>query len=389
MTREAGRQFALLLVATLTVMSTVIIAPAMPRMAEAFAGVAHAELLTKLVLTMPALCIVFFAPIAGAIIDRFGRVRLLIASMLLYGGAGSAGYLLDDLHAILASRALLGIAIGGTMTTMTTLAGDYFQGEARNRFASLQSFVMSAGAVIGVGLGGVLAEMDWRLPFLLYLFGWGVVPAAMKWLDEPSAARRAADREASSTPTPVGRIALVYLTSFFAVSMFYLTPVQIPFLNREIGIMSASLSGLPIALSSLMAAAGSIAYPRLRHRFSFLGIYAIAFALMGAGYGLIWLLGSYAAIIVGMLISGAGVGLFFPNSNLWVLALAPPAARGTLSGGLTAAIFLGQFFSPVLSQPAIAYSGVAGAFGVFAVAMAGVALVFALMPRSDVLASRA
>ena len=131
----------------LTVMSTMVIAPALPQMAQAFAATPDADLLVRLSITTPALAIMFMAPLAGWAIDRLGRLRILYASMLLYSAAGVAGCFLDSLPAILVSRLLLGVAIAGTMTAMNTLAGDYYHGEQRLRFAGLQALSMSIGAM--------------------------------------------------------------------------------------------------------------------------------------------------------------------------------------------------------------------------------------------------
>jgi len=373
LTSATGRKAALLLIACLTVMAAATIAPALPRMADAFRGVASVELVTKLVLTAPALAIGLFAPLAGAIIDRFDRLTLLRGSLVLYGLAGAAGYVLHDLQAILASRFALGIAIAGTMTTTTALVGDYYRGEARARFAAVQSFAMSLGAVVSVGLGGLLADVDWRMPFLLYLSGWAALIPAILFLDEPPRGTARASEEGDAHRVARGRVAAAYAITLFAVVMFYMTPVQLPFLVRAIGVESSAAAGAAIAVSSLAAAAGAAAYPRLRRFNSVLAVYAWAIGAMAVGYGLIGIAGSYGAVIVGVVASGFGVGVFFPNSSLWVLALAPPRLRGRLVGGLTAAIFLGQFLSPLLLEPVVAFTSLGTAFGIAAVAMALVA----------------
>lgn len=358
-------------------MASAIVSPSMPRMADSFREAPHAALLTKLVLTMPALVIALLAPAAGWIVDRFGRIRLLRASLALYGLAGAAGFLLQDLVHILASRALLGFAIAGTMTSMTTLSGDYFHGEARSRFASRQSMVMSIGAVASFVVGGVLADFDWRLPFLLYLAGWALLVPVVLYLDEPSRAVPQAIGDARRA-VPWPRVLFVYAITFILVAMFYMTAVQLPFLLREIGVERPALSGLAIATTSLTAALGSWWLPSLRHRAGTLRVYAVAFALMGAGYVVTGAFGHYAAVVSGAFVAGIGVGLFFPASNLAVLALAPPAVRGRVIGGLTTAIFLGQFMSPVLVQPLVAASGIGGAFVACGLGMLAAAAVLAL-----------
>ncbi len=371
------RAAALLGVATLTVMASAIVAPSMPRMADAFREAPGAALLTKLVLTMPALVIAAVAPLAGAIVDRFGRIRLLRASLALYGLAGAAGFVLQDLTHILASRAFLGLAIGGTMTAMTTLAGDYFHGEARSRFASRQSIVMSIGAVASFIVGGLLADLDWRAPFLLYLAGWVLLVPVILYLREPPPAAAQATA-AGGGAIPWSRVLFVYAITFVLVAMFYMTAVQLPFLLREIGVERPVLAGIAIAMTSLSAALGSWWLPALRRRTGTLRVYAAAFALMGAGYVLTGAFAHYAAVVAGAFVAGIGVGLFFPASNIAVLGLAPPAVRGRVVGGLTTAIFLGQFASPIVVQPAVAAVGIGGAFVACGMAMVAAAILLAL-----------
>jgi len=367
---DPGRKTALLLVACLTVMSAATVAPALPRMAEAFSAAPNAELLSKLVLTAPAVAIALCAPFAGALVDRFGRVGILRASLALYGLAGAAGYVLEDLYAILASRAVLGVAVAGTMTSVTALAGDYYTGEARTRYAGHQSLAMSLGAVVCVAAGGLLADIGWRLPFLVYLTGWGVLVPVLLYLDEPHRAAAAPVALGHRAAFPRGPIAAAYGVTFFAVATFYMIPVQVPFLLRSIGVESGTAAGVAVAAASLTAAAGSAWFALLRRSHGVLGVYAWAFVLMAAGYALAGFAGTFAGVLGGAAVAGVGVGLFFPNSNLWVLALAPPALRGQLAGGLTSAIFLAQFLSPILVHPLVAATSLARAFTIAAGLMA-------------------
>lgn len=86
-----GRKATLLLIAALTIMSGATIAPSLPAIEAHFAATKNAGLLTRLVLTLPALFIAFCAPFAGGLADRFGRRPLLIGSIVLYGFAGISG----------------------------------------------------------------------------------------------------------------------------------------------------------------------------------------------------------------------------------------------------------------------------------------------------------
>jgi MFS family permease len=87
----------LLAASTLTVMAPTIVAPALPSIAREFAGVAQADLLVPLVLTLPALVIAVTASGAGALVDRIGRRPVLLGGILLYGLAGGTGVFVGSL----------------------------------------------------------------------------------------------------------------------------------------------------------------------------------------------------------------------------------------------------------------------------------------------------
>ncbi len=364
-------------------MSNATIAASMPRMAAVFSDTPHAEFLTKLILTTPALLIVAFAPLAGLFIDRYGRVRFLQANLVLYGFAGASGFVLDDLSHILMGRALLGVAVAGIMTTTSTLLGDYYSGEQRIRFAATQSLFMSLGGVVFIGAGGLLADVDWRLPFLIYLSSWLILVPVLKYLDEPA---RHAHRssEGPDHPAPVAALALAYALIFFCLVVFYMTPVQIPFLLRDRGIFSSALAAGPIVIGSLASAGSAMMLPRLRRSMGYVTVYAFSMALIALGYGIISVMESYWTVLLGAAISGFGVGVIFPNAGLWVTALAPPRLRGRLLGMMTAALYLGQFSSPILVQPSVSALGLSRTFGVFAgIAAFVAALLYALRARLE------
>lgn len=66
------RKATLLCLAALTVMAGATLAPSLPALENHFVDTANSELLTRLVLTLPALFIALFAPLAGVVFDRFG-----------------------------------------------------------------------------------------------------------------------------------------------------------------------------------------------------------------------------------------------------------------------------------------------------------------------------
>ena len=171
-------------------MSVITISPALPGMVTSFQGEDNADFMVKMILTIPALFIAVSSPFAGRFIDRYGRMKLLIIAIILYGVSGVAGFFLNNLWHILISRAVLGIAVGMSMTVVVTLVGDYFEGLERQKFIGLQIAFMSIGGIIFITGGGILADVSWRYPFLIYLFSFLVLPLVFMYLREPQLTHR-------------------------------------------------------------------------------------------------------------------------------------------------------------------------------------------------------
>ncbi len=360
----------LLFVSTLTVMAGATIAPSLPAMQVFFAEVNDAALWVRLVLTIPALFIVIGSPIAGTIVDRLGRKPLLLAATALYGLAGSSGYLLDSLGMILVGRAFLGFAVAGVMVSATTLIADYYSGQARATFMGLQAAFMGLGGVLFLTSGGYLADLNWRFPFLIYLFAWILLPFIVLTLYEPqrqpALSKEPVDRmgdpvaevEAPSTAevrstasVPVNLLGLVFATALVTQIIFYLIPVQLPFYLKSLSNANATQSGLAIAFATLFSSMASLSYGKVKQKLGYVSILALTLGLLGIGYSIIGLAGSYPVVLLGLAIAGLGLGLLMPNLNVWVASSVSDAMRGRALGGLTTFFFLGQFLSPLFSQP--------------------------------------
>jgi MFS family permease len=356
----------LLLIGTLTVMSGATIAPSLPAMQDYFKAVPNAEYLVRLALTLPALFIALGAPIVGILIDKFGRKPILLFSLILYGIAGSSGYLLNSLESILIGRAFLGISVAGIMTIATTLVGDYYTGNSRAQFLGLQSAFMGLGGVLFLSLGGFIADINWRFPFLIYLMAVILLPCAFLFLPEPernSHVNINTGRSDSSlfSFTPV---AITYGIGLISQIVFYLIPVQLPFYLQQIFSANATQSGLAIALATLFSALSSLNYRRLKAKLDFAAIYGISFINIALGYALIAWAVNYLVVGLGLILTGLGLGLLMPNMNFYLTSIAPDNMRGRVLSGITTAFFLGQFLSPLMSQPLSKSIGLASTYGV-------------------------
>lgn len=359
------RNVTLLSVSTLTIMSGATISASLPGIAARFADLPNVELLSRLVLTLPALFIAVFSPVAGWVIDRYGRKPLLIVMLPLFAVAGCSGLFADSLFGLLAGRAVLGIAVGGIMTTATALVGDFFAGTERDRYMGLQQAFVGIGGTIFLTGGGFMAELHWRAPFLIYALAFLLLPAALTFIREPI---RPAAMQTRTAPDGLGThgtllLAVLLMGAVLNMVAFYMIPTQLPFYLRSLGLEAPSLAGMAIGLGQLVGIASSLVFARFRQMLGVMGVFALAFGSMGSAFVLLSVAGTYAGILLAMAVSGIGMGTIMPNFAGAAMLLASPALRGRISGLLVASVFTGQFLSPLLSQPLIAAKGYAATYG--------------------------
>lgn len=366
----------LLFVATLTIMAGTTVAPSLPAIEHTFAGTEHVALLSRMVLTLPAIFVAMSAPIAGILADRFGRKKLLVISMVLYGLSGMSGLLADNLFFLLLGRAVLGLAIGGIMTVGTTLAGDYFTGTERESYLGLQQAFTQFGGVAFVVTGGILADIHWRVPFAIYAASFLILPAVLAFLSEPAKKTAPSGSPAKAVVSANwSQVLLLALATYLINVLFYTVPSQLPFFLQHLDVNSASAIGYAIGTFNLAGALVAMSFGLLRSRLAVPGILAGGLALMATGFLMLAQASGMASALVALCVLGTGLGVVMPSIMSLTIKIAPPALRGRIAGLVTASMFLGHFTSPLASQPWIGWFGFAALYRDISIAFAAMAVI--------------
>ncbi|GGN21111.1 MULTISPECIES: MFS transporter [Marinomonas] len=359
----------LLLISTLTVMSNATIAPALPGLANEFSGTPSADLLVKMLLPIPALFVVIFAPLLGWTADRFGRRKQIIIATIVFAIAGASGAQLQGLEAIIISRAILGICVAGLMTGITALIADYFSGQQRSQFMGLQQAFSNIGGILFIITAGYLASINARLPFYIYAVSILLVPLIYLAILDNKRVHQQNSNPQNKTDNP-------WKTPLFSCSfllfchliVFYILPTQIPFFMADIGITDPAKSGLAIGMGTLTAAITGVFFGKLVTKIQSYGVALIGFTSMSIGMLVLSQATSFSLVVLGCGLMGVCMGLVMPNFMVKGMEFVPINKRGLASGVLTSSVFIGQFVSPFINSALISKLGysdfymVAGAF---------------------------
>lgn len=141
-----------------------LIIPIMPAYLETF-GVAG-QALGTLIATF-ALAQFLFSPLAGDLSDKYGRKTLIIFGLIVFGLSQLLFGLSTELWLLYVARFFSGLGGAFLIPPMMAFVADITTYEERGRGMGLLGASMSLGFMIGPGIGGFLAEVSLRFPFII------------------------------------------------------------------------------------------------------------------------------------------------------------------------------------------------------------------------------
>src|SRR5271166_4718936 len=165
-----------------------MIVPVLPKLVEDFVSgnTARAVEIYGLFGTVWALMQFVFSPVLGALSDRFGRRPVILLSNLGLGLDYIVMALAPGIGWLFVGRVISGITSASTSTAYAYIA-DVAPPEKRAAGFGMLSAAFGLGFVVGPAIGGVLGNIDPRLPFwvaagfsfLNYMYGLLVLPESL------------------------------------------------------------------------------------------------------------------------------------------------------------------------------------------------------------------
>ncbi|ULH16668.1 TCR/Tet family MFS transporter [Deinococcus sp. KNUC1210] len=310
----------ILITLLIDVMGLGLIIPVFPNLIKLLSGseTAGAQMLGIFTAVYAVMQFVF-APVLGALSDRYGRRPVLLLSLLGVGLDYLLLYFAPSLGWLFVGRIIAGIT-GASITVANAYVADVTKPEDRARNFGLLGATFGVGFILGPALGGLLGNLDLRLPFA-FAAGLSLLNAAYGYFVLPESVTaqtrgKALGREIFNPLAPLrdlGRYPLVRNLAatfvliglaqqvifntwvLFTESVLNWTPAQNGVALAVVGLLSAITQALLVAPAMrLLGERGAI--------FAGLTLGTIQYVVLGAARSGAML---YGSILVGSL---AGIG---------------------------------------------------------------------------------
>jgi DHA1 family tetracycline resistance protein-like MFS transporter len=329
--RKAATLFILITVA-LDILALGMIIPVLPHLFEHFLGgdTAVAAQYYGLAGMLWASMQFLFSPVLGTLSDRFGRRPVVLLSNLGLGLDYILMALAPTLGWLFVGRAISGIT-AASITTAGAYIADVTAPEKRAAAFGMIGAAFGIGFVVGPALGGVLGDIDPRLPFWVasamslanFCYGWFVLPESLP-------PQKRTPRFVWATANPLG--ALIWLKNH----------------GRLLGLASVHFLS---SLAHYVLPSTFVLYTAYRYQWgSFevgvaLGLVGIASAIVQAGLTrrIVPRIGERRALEVGLLFGMLGFLVYgLAPSGAWMLCGIPVMAFWGLAGPAGQALMTAQ-----------------------------------------------
>ena len=330
----------------LTVMAGAAIAPALGIIKAHFSDAS--PMLVQFIVSMPALLIIltnlFFLPLS-----RILRTRAIATTgLLLYVVAGAGCFFVDDICVLLFLRALLGVSVGLVMPLSTGLLAYYFPPEEQARLMGLSAAMNQMGGVVATLLAGLLATIEWRYAFLVYLLG--IISLVMVWLWLPDEQLGSANkRGVPFQPRQLLKFHPSVIGMLLLMMIFFIFPTNFAVVaTQQLGLRTELITLIMVGLDVVAFFVGMV-FGGVMSRFR-RGVKYVAPMFFLAGYAA-YLVPDVLMVTLGSACIGIANGVGVPYLNTIASIKGGRNSATTVMPLLSAALYLGQFISPIIVTP--------------------------------------
>lgn len=333
----------------IAVMGIASITPAFPGIIEYFNISTQQIGFLIAAFTLPG---IFLTPLTGIIADRYGRKKVLVPSLFIFGLAGFCCSFIQDFNLLSVFMFIEGIGASGLSGINITLIGDLYSGNKRTVIMGYNASILSIGTAAYPALGGFIAVFGWQyifyLPLLAIPLGFFVIFKLNN--PEPKNNQKISDYFRriwlSINKKTVWGLFVVNMLIFVILYGSFLTYFPI-MLSGKLSASSVHI-GLSMSAMSLVTAMVSSQLGKINRNFSaknilLAGIILYFFSMLILGFCTSW-----AEVSVAVILFGIGHGLLIPSIQNLLVGFASIHERAAIMSINSMVLRVGQTIGPVL-----------------------------------------
>ena len=309
---------------------------------------------------------ILLVPFLGVIADRWGRKRIIIPFLMLFGIAGGLCFFVRDFKLLLILRLIQGIGAAPLGSLTVAIIGDLYSKKELVAAMGYNSSIRSIGSAIYPAIGGALAMMGWHYPFILPVIAIPIGFLVLSTLKVPEPENELHIREHLNIVWKKLRnrqvVGLLVIGIIIFVMLFGSYMTCFPLLLGNSFAASPLIIGLIMASVSLIAAVISSQLGKINKLFSRKAILKMSFILYILALLIIPLISQLWLFFIPVIIFGIAHGMSIPVIQALFAEAAPLKYRATFMSVSGMTFRVGQTLGPFLIGLVIGVWGIGGAF---------------------------
>jgi len=309
---------------------------------------------------------ILLTPFLGVVADRWGRKKIFIPFLMLFGIAGGLCFFVRDFKLLLILRLIQGIGAAPLGSLTVTIIGDLYSGKELVAAMGYNSSIRSIGSAAYPAIGGALAMIGWHYPFILPVMAVPIGFLVLSTLKVPEPENKLHIREHLNIVWKklrnrrIAGLLIIGIIIFVMLFGSYMT--YFPLLLGNSFAASPLIIGLFMAGVSLLAAFTSSQLGKITSFYSERTILKISFVLYALALSIIPFIPRIELFFIPILIFGIAHGMSIPVIQALFAGAAPLKYRATFMSISGMTFRVGQTLGPFLMGLVIGVWGIGGAF---------------------------
>ncbi len=154
-------------ISAVTSLPGLAVSPILGKLDTIFTHVSQLEI--QMLSSLPSLLIIPFVLLSGKLSESRSKITILMIGLIIFLLSGILYLFANSMIELIIISCLLGVGAGMIIPLSTGLIADFFVGKYRTKQLGLSSAITNLTLVLATFLAGWLANINWHLPFVVYL----------------------------------------------------------------------------------------------------------------------------------------------------------------------------------------------------------------------------